>query len=55
MPLASALGDTLGLIVIFFVALPLLVNGLIVFAIAQALGERRENQSYRSPRESRQI
>lgn len=48
MPIASALSDSLGLIGVFFVLFPLLVNGLIVFAIAQAIGERRQNQEYRS-------
>jgi len=35
---------TLGLVGIFFVLFPLLVQGLIAYAVAQALGERAENQ-----------
>ncbi len=53
MPLADFLGwdkndwdATLGLAGVFFVFFPLLVNGLIVFIIAQALGERTQNQAY---------
>ncbi len=37
---------TLGLVGVFFVFFPLLVNGLIVFIIAQVLGERAQNQEY---------
>lgn len=37
---------TLGLVGVFFVAFPLLVNGLVVFIIAQAIGERAQNQAY---------
>ncbi len=53
MPLADFLGwsaddwdATLGLAGVFFVFFPLLVNGLIVFIIAQAIGERTQNQAY---------
>jgi hypothetical protein len=53
MPLADFLGwssddwdATLGLAGVFFVFFPLLVNGLVVFIIAQSLGERRQNQAY---------
>ncbi|MFM9140643.1 MAG: hypothetical protein ACKOTH_09040 [Solirubrobacterales bacterium] len=35
-----------GLIGVFFVAVPALVTGLIVFAAVQAMAERRENQRY---------
>lgn len=55
MPLASATGDSLGIILVFFVAFPLLVNGIVVFIVAQVLGERRANQSYRPKNEERQI
>lgn len=44
----SALSSTLGLVVVFFVVFPALAQGLIAFAIAQALGERAENQAYRT-------
>ena len=44
----SALSSTLGLVIIFFVIFPALAQGLIAFAIAQALGERAENQEYAS-------
>jgi hypothetical protein len=37
---------TLGLIAIFFVAFPLLVQGLLVFIAIQVAGERRENQEH---------
>ena len=43
----SATGATLGLVVVFFVLFPVLVQGLIAFAAAQALGEHSENQDYR--------
>ena len=42
----SALQATLGLVVVFFVVFPLLLHGLIGFAVAQALGERDENQEF---------
>ena len=42
----TALSSTFGLVVVFFVVFPLLVQGLIAFAAAQALGERAENESY---------
>lgn len=42
----SALSATLGLAVVFFVIFPALAQGLIAFAVAQALGERAENQAY---------
>lgn len=37
---------TIGLVVVFFVAFPILVQGLIAFAVAQGLGERAENQKF---------
>ena len=53
MPLADFLGwnsddwdATIGLAGVFFVFFPLLVNGLIVFIIAQVIGERTQNQAY---------
>jgi hypothetical protein len=42
--LSAAWEATIGLILIFFVIFPVLAQGLIAFAIAQALGERAENQ-----------
>jgi hypothetical protein len=42
----SATAATLGLVVVFFVVFPVLVQGLIAFAVAQILGERSENQEY---------
>ena len=44
--LATALVDTLGLVGLFFVVFPILVQGLIAYAIAQALGERQQNLAY---------
>jgi CBS-domain-containing membrane protein len=38
---------TLGLVGVFFVLFPLLVNVLVVLAVGQVLGERAENQRYR--------
>ena len=38
----SATQATLGLVVVFFVVFPLLLHGLIGFAVAQVLGERAE-------------
>jgi hypothetical protein len=42
----SAWAATFGLIVVFFIIFPVLVQGLIAFAVAQGLGERAENQEY---------
>jgi hypothetical protein len=47
MLLASSLVDTLGLVFVFLILFPALVTGLIIFAVAQGLGERRANQNYR--------
>ena len=53
MLLASSLGDSLGLIGIFFVLFPVVVQGLIMFAAAQAMGEKRANDEYRLRRGGR--
>ena len=52
MPLADFLGwnskewtDTIGLVAVFFVFFPLLAHALVGLAVAQVLGERRENQA----------
>ena len=45
--LASTTVDTLGLVFVFLILFPALVTGLIVYAVAQGLGERRANQNYR--------
>ena len=42
----SAWAATFGLVVVFFVVFPVLVQGLIAFAIAQGFGERAENEEY---------
>jgi hypothetical protein len=42
----SAVASTIGLVVVFFVIFPVLVQGLIALAIAQVFGERAENQAY---------
>jgi Sec-independent protein secretion pathway component TatC len=42
----SSVAATFGLVVVFFVVFPILVQGLIAFAVAQALGERAENREY---------
>ena len=44
----SDVGATLGLVGVFFVLFPILVQGLIGFAVVQILGERAENQEYRA-------
>ena len=42
----SAFSSTFGLVVVFFVILPAIAQGLIAFAAAQAFGERAETQEY---------
>jgi hypothetical protein len=42
----TAFKATFGLVIVFFVIFPILVQGLIAFAVAQALGERQENLEY---------
>lgn len=42
----SAWAATFGLVLVFFIIFPVLVQGLIAFAAAQALGERAENEEY---------
>jgi hypothetical protein len=42
----SSVAATFGLVVVFFVVFPILVQGLIAFAIAQVFGERAQNQEY---------
>jgi hypothetical protein len=42
----SSVAATLGLVGVFFVLFPILAQGLIAFAIAQALGEKTENDAY---------
>ena len=38
--------DTIGLVVVFFIAFPLLAHGLIGFAVAVGLGERQDNLAH---------
>ena len=45
--LASTTTDTLGLVFVFLILFPAIVTGLIIYAVAQGLGERRANQNYR--------
>ena len=42
----SAWAATFGLVVVFLVVFPVLVQGLIAFAIAVGLGERADNEEY---------
>jgi hypothetical protein len=42
----TAWSATFGLIVVFLIIFPLLVTGLIAFAIAEVLGERADNQRF---------
>ena len=39
----SAFKATFGLVIVFFVIFPLLLHGLIGFALAQSAGEQQEN------------
>lgn len=46
-PLAlPAFEATAGLVFVFFILLPVIAQGLIGFAVAQALGERAENKRF---------
>ena len=49
----SAWAATFGLVFVFFIVFPVLVQGLIAFAVAQVLGERSENQEYVARRRAR--
>lgn len=42
----DATSATLGLVIVFFVAFPALAHVLIGFAVAQAMGEKQENDAY---------
>jgi hypothetical protein len=42
----TAWAATFGLVVVFFVIFPVLVQGLIAFALAQAFGEKADNDEY---------
>ena len=42
----AALSATFGLLIVFLIGFPALVTGLIAYSIAQALGERAENQRH---------
>ena len=44
----TATKATIGLVVVFFVVFPILAQGLLAFAAAQALGERAENERWLS-------
>lgn len=48
--LSEAWTMSIALIAIFGVLFPGLITGLLVFAIAQAIGERQENQARRNRR-----
>jgi hypothetical protein len=48
----KALTTTIVAIVVWVIAFPLLVQGLIVYAVIQARGEKRANQELRRRRES---
>ena len=49
----SAFAATIGLVVVFFVIFPVLVQGLIALALALVFGERAENQAYLARRRTR--
>ena len=42
----TAWAATFGLVVVFFVIFPVLVQGLIAFALAQSFGEKADNDEY---------
>jgi hypothetical protein len=42
----SSTAATLGLVGIFFVLFPVLVQGLLAFAVVQVVGEKKENDAY---------
>jgi hypothetical protein len=42
----GAWAATFGLVVVFFVVFPVLVQGLIAFAVVVGLGERADNEEY---------
>jgi hypothetical protein len=42
----TAWAATFGLVVVFFVIFPVLVQGLIAFAVVVGLGERADNEEY---------
>ena len=44
----TAVKATIGLVVVFFVVVPVLAQGLLALAAALALGERAENERYLS-------
>jgi hypothetical protein len=48
--LSEAWSFSIGLIAVFGVLFPALVTGLVIFAVAQALGERQENRARRHGR-----
>lgn len=50
----TATKATLGLVVVFFVAFPALAHVLIGVAVAQVMGEKAANESYREGREDEQ-
>lgn len=43
---SQAVAMTLGLLAVFFVGLPILVNVLLAFIAAQVAGERQDNLQY---------
>ena len=45
----TAWAATFGLVVVFFVIFPVLAQGLIAFAIAVGLGEKRRERGVRAP------
>lgn len=42
----SAFKATFGLVIVFFVIFPLLLHGLVGFALAQSAGEHQDNLEY---------
>jgi Sec-independent protein secretion pathway component TatC len=46
----SSFAATFGLVLVFFVIFPVLVQGLIAYAVIVARGEKRQNEEYRRRR-----
>ena len=50
MALSEAEKTTIVYVAVWFVIFPAIVTGLIVYAIAQAIGEKRQNDEFRTSR-----
>jgi hypothetical protein len=48
--LSEAAKTTIVYVAVWFVVFPAIVTGLIVYAIVQAIGEKRQNEEFRASR-----